>query len=75
VAPNPSGGWKVENQVAKVGLDGSGRAVEGMEVFFVTAKGNHASVFIPKARYNVDTVRAAVMEQVAVIDAIHDLKG
>ena len=74
MAPAASG-WKVTAQVPKTGLDASGRAVQGVEVSFQTAKGNPGIVFIPSARYSVDTARAAVMEQAAIIDAIHDLRG
>jgi hypothetical protein len=73
VANPPGIQGKVIYQQETVDLGPDGRAVQGVKVGFMTAKGIHGSVFIPKARYNVETVRAAVGEQAAKLDAIHDL--
>jgi len=74
VAPSPAA-WTVQYQQETVDLGPDGRAVQGVKVGFVTGKGVHGSVFIPKARYNVDTVKAAIGEAVAKLDAIHGLTG
>jgi hypothetical protein len=67
--------WTVEYQQETVGVGADGRAVEGVKVGFVTAKGVHGSVFVPKARYGVETVKAAIAHAVATADAVHSLSG
>lgn len=67
--------WKVEYQTETVGLGPDGRPVEGVRVGFVTASGVHGSVFIAKARFNANTVKAAIDEQYAHIEAVHKLGG
>jgi hypothetical protein len=76
MAPNPAGtGWTVDYQRPTTFLDAAGHAVAGVEVGFVTARGVHGFVNIPSVRFNADTVRAAIAEQVAKHDAVADLKG
>ena len=70
-APN----WTVEYQIAKVGLGPDGKAVQGVDVGFVTAKGVHNAVFIPLARFSPEFVKAAVAEWVAKHDAVSGLTG
>jgi hypothetical protein len=75
-SPNaPSTGWSVEYQQETVDLGPDGRAVQGVKVGFVTGKGVHASVFLSKARYTPDNVRAAIAAAAAQIDAVHTLTG
>lgn len=71
----PTGTWKVEYQTETVGLGPDGRPTDGVKVGFVTADGVHGSVFVPKARYNANAVKAAIEEQYAHIVAIHKLTG
>lgn len=74
--PNaPITGWIIEHQQETVGLGPDGRAIDGWRVNFVTGLGVHGSVFIVKARYSVDNVRAAVAAAAAEIDAVHKLTG
>lgn len=67
--------WKVEYQTETVGLGSDGRPVEGVKVGFVTSGGVHGSVFVAKANYNANAVKAAIHEQVEHIEAIHKLTG
>lgn len=75
MANAPTTGWHVESQVETMGLDPSGKAVEGVKVGFQTGKGVHASVFIPKDRYTPDNVRAAIAASAAAIDQVHSFSG
>lgn len=75
-APNaPQTGWAVEYQQETIDLGADGRAVQGVKVGYVTSKGNHGSVFIDKARYSPDNVKAAIAAAAAQMDAIHALTG
>lgn len=67
--------WKVEYQTETVGLGSDGRPTEGVKVGFVTASGVHGSVFIPKAQFNANKVKAAIIEQVTHHDAVASLNG
>ena len=67
--------WKVEYQTETVGLGSDGRPVEGVKVGFVTSGGVHGSVFIPKAQFNANKVKAAIIEQVTHHDAVSGLSG
>ena len=67
--------WKVEYQQETVDLGPDGKAVQGIKVGFTTSHGVHASVFVPKAHYNVDSVKAAIAAAVAQIDGVHQLNG
>lgn len=71
----PASTWKVEYQTETVGLGPDGRPTEGVKVGAVTASGVHFSVFVPKARFNANTVKAALDEQYAHIEAVHKLSG
>lgn len=71
----PGATWSVEYQTETVGLGPDGRPTEGVKVGFVTASGVHGSVFIPKARFNANTVKAAIAEAYAHIEAVHKLSG
>lgn len=67
--------WAVDNQIETIGLDPTGKPVEGIKVLFHTDKVAAASVFIPRAGYNAEKVRAAIMEYLAHLDAVHNLSG
>jgi hypothetical protein len=74
--PNaPQTGWSVTSQQETLDLGADGRAIQGVRIFYLTAKGNHGSVFIPKARYSLDNVKAAVASAAAQMDQIHGLTG
>lgn len=71
-------GWSVETQRATTELDpATGRAVKGIAVGFVTAKGLHGEVFVPLATYNLGTerVKPLIAEAVKNMDSIHGLSG
>jgi hypothetical protein len=68
-------GWSVLSQQETFGTDAQGRAVEGVKVYFQTKGGHTGSIFIPKDEYTVDNVKAQLMEQVAKMDAVGQLKG
>ncbi len=67
--------WEVLTQVPSTGLGPDRRAVEGMKIGFVTAKGVHDFVFIANERYNAENVKAAILARVMHSNAIADLKG
>lgn len=71
----PAGTWKIEYQTETVGIGPDGRPTEGVKVGFVTHAGVHGSVFVAKARFNANTVKAAIDEQYAHIEAVHKLTG
>ena len=71
-----SGTWKVDYQTETVGLGPDGRPTEGVKVGFHTIPDNiNGTVFIPKVRYNANTVKAAIQEQYAHIIAVHNLSS
>lgn len=68
--------WTIEYQTPTVDLDASGRAVRGVRVgYMIYASGVKDSVFVPQARYNADTVKAAVQAAVDNHNAITKLQG
>jgi hypothetical protein len=71
----PVSGWYVEDQKETVDLGPDGKPTQGMRVYFVTGLGVHSSLFIPKARYSLANVQAAVGVAAAEIDAVHKLTG
>lgn len=75
--PSGAGGptWTVEYQTEGLGPGPDGKPVDGVKVGFVTASGVHASVFIPRLTYNANTVRAAIIERYAHIEAVNKLSG
>lgn len=70
-----AGTYRYEYQTETVGLGPDGRPVEGVKVGFVTATGVHFSVFVAKARFNANTVKAAADEAYAHVEAVHKLTG
>jgi len=71
--PMPS--WGVDGQIETIGLDGSGRPVEGIKVMFHTDKIPAASVFVPKANYSAATVEAAIKGYLVHLQAVANLGG
>jgi len=69
-------GYKIESQVQAVGVGPDGRPVEGWKVgYFVESLGIHGSVFVPQSRFNANTVRALIADQIGHHEAIHKLSG
>ena len=68
--------YKPEYQTETVGIGPDGRPVEGVKVGFVhVPTGTHFSVFVPKIRFNANTVKALADEQSSHIEAVHKLSG
>jgi hypothetical protein len=67
--------YTISYQQPKTALGGDGKAVDGIEVGFVTAAGDHGHVFIPRNRFNPDTVKAAVNEHVDTLNAVRGLSS
>lgn len=63
----------IETQTERVGIDKRGQAVQGYVVYFVTAKMQRGSVFVPKTEYNRDNVMAAVKEHAMMLDSVAGL--
>lgn len=67
--------WKVTAQTETTDRGPDGRAARGMSVQFVTAKGVHASVFVPLNQYDPASVSTLVGERAKLIDSVHGLSG
>jgi hypothetical protein len=52
-----------------------GQVQEGFRVMFTTGKGQQGSVFVPKARYTPDNVRAEIAAAAHQLDQVADLTG
>jgi hypothetical protein len=63
----------VTSQMVTTQLVG-GRFVKGVEVSFVTPKGNNGSVFVSDDTYSPDAVKAAIAAKAATMDAVSDLR-
>ena len=70
-----SQGWRVVSQQETLAPAASGTFTKGVQVFFVTARGNTASVFLPESQYSADNVRAAVAQKAATLDGVSNLTG
>lgn len=68
-------GWSIEYQQETVGTGPDGRAAEGVKVGFVTGRGVHSSVFIPRERFNPANVKAQVAAAAAQHDEVDRLTG
>jgi hypothetical protein len=67
------GGAKVEYQTETIDFGADGKATSGMKVGFVTALGNHATIFVPRGLYSLDEVARRVKAQATLVDAVHKL--
>lgn len=52
-----------------------GDPVVGTIVYYVTGNGNHGSVFVPAARYNVKVVKEMVAAAAKVTDEVGAISG
>lgn len=76
--PPATPGWSVGLQRATTELDpGTGKAVKGIAVSFMTPLGNSGEVFIPQATYNqgVAVTKPLIAAAVANMDAHSKLTG
>jgi hypothetical protein len=67
-APKPVA--TIGNPSETVGLDTSGKAVEGLRVPFTTAKGIEGFVFLPGRRVHHEAIVAAVRERAVALDSV-----
>jgi benzoyl-CoA reductase/2-hydroxyglutaryl-CoA dehydratase subunit BcrC/BadD/HgdB len=75
MANPPPAAWAVDSQTETIGLDASGRPVEGIKVMFHTDKIPAASVFVPRAGYSAATVEAAIKGYLVHLQAVANLGG
>lgn len=67
--------WEVVDQVPnQYGPTVGGNPVLGVEVLFITGKGNRSSVWVSNDRYNEANVRAEISKKAAVVDGVGGLK-
>lgn len=68
--------YKITYQTQTVGVGPDGRPTEGWKVgYSVEAQGIVGSVFVPNARFNANTVKAMIAEQLAHHSAVAGLGG
>jgi hypothetical protein len=71
----PKNAWTVEYQQETVDVGPDGRPTQGVKIGFETGGGLHGSVFVPRALYNPDNVRAALAQAAHQMDVVQNLKG
>lgn len=71
----PKTGWTVTSQVEQPGPGPDGRLVDGYKVSFRTGAGVNASVFLPRAQYTPDNVRAEIAAAAAQLDQVQGMSG
>ena len=62
--------WKVTGQHETTDVGPAGLFVQGYRVTFVLADGTVGSVFVPKDRYTVANVMAAIAPHAAELEAV-----
>jgi hypothetical protein len=68
--------YKVEYQTQTVGVGPDGRPTEGWKIgYSVASLGIAGSIFVPSARFNANTVRALIADQLAHHAAVASLGG
>ena len=84
MAPGPGGtivpnagplGVSDISQMETVGMNPQGRPVPGYQVSFRSSRGVLGSVFVPKDRYSVLNVRAAIADHARELDQVQALAG
>ena len=71
----PITGWQVVSQQETFERDATGQVVPGVRVTFQVGPELTGSVFVPRSRYNVVNVRAAVAAAAGEMAAVHKLSG
>lgn len=67
-------GWTITAQLTdQVIVTDAGRAVTGVQVFFITGDGNEGSVFIADNHYTLKVVKPAIDAKAALIDTVGSL--
>lgn len=72
-SPQPT--WTVTSQNETTAQDSTGNFVSGWTVYYQTQDGTAGSVFVPKALYTADNVRAKIAAAVAENIAVSQLSG
>lgn len=69
-------GWRVTSQLSdQVIITEAGKAVTGVQIFYITGEGNEGSVFIANNHYTTKVVRAALHAAATQIDTIGSLSS
>lgn len=75
IVPNMAApGTQITGQIETVEIGADGQASKGYKVMFVTAKGVSGSVFVPRAQYTPDNVRAAVIAHATQLDTVQGMQ-
>lgn len=67
--------WQVDSQVERTRATPANTVEEGYDIAFRTAQGHSGTVFVPRSRYNVENVAAAIQEQADKLDAVGSLRS
>lgn len=67
--------WAVDSQVERTRVTPANNTEDGYDIAFHTGQGHYGTVFVPKARYTVENVAAAVQAQADKLDAIGGLSS
>lgn len=73
MAPNNSKPYSVRNVAERVSMDEQGRLMKTLEVTYVSARGNVATVSVPLADASPDNVKKAIEQHLSGIEAIYNL--
>jgi hypothetical protein len=75
-APQHHSGWIVTSQLTdQVIVNDAGKAITGVQIFFITGNGNEGSVFIANNHYTPKVVKPAIHAAAAQIDTIGQLSS
>jgi hypothetical protein len=72
--PQPQA-WRVTAQQETTLPGASGTFTKGIQVFFTTAAGVTASVFVPELLYAPAKVRELILAKVAALEGVSNLTG
>lgn len=67
--------WTVTSQTESDQVVPTGGIAAGVEIAFMTGEGHSGTVWVPKAKYTVDKVRAAVAAAAQQMDVIGSLSS
>lgn len=65
--------WTVDSQTERTRATPANTVEEGYDVAFHTGRGHSGTVFVPRSRYTVENVAAAVQERANLLDAVGSL--
>lgn len=67
--------WAVDSQVERTRATPANTVEEGYDIAFHTGQGHSGTVFVSRARYNLENVAAAIQEAADKMDAIGSLSS